>query len=111
MLKWKKEQLYTALKEIEDGKVKVSICSAAKKYGIPPTTLHDHVKHTVSKSGARKPTILTLYTEEEAMVIGEGNTDWNDSEEEMSDSEDLANLLIEAQEDGRSSSGSSRHTF
>ena len=34
-----------------------------------------------------------------AMVLDESDTDWNDSEEEMSDSEDLANSLIEAQED------------
>ena len=31
-----------------------------------------------------------------AMVDNESDSDWNDSEEEMSDSEDLANLLIEA---------------
>ena len=33
------------------------------------------------------------------MVLDESDTDWNDSEEEMSDSEDLANSLIVAQED------------
>ena len=33
------------------------------------------------------------------MVLDESDTDWNDSEEEMSDSEDLATSLIEAQED------------
>ena len=31
-----------------------------------------------------------------AMVDNESDSDWNDSEEEMSDSEDLVNLLIEA---------------
>ena len=34
-----------------------------------------------------------------AMLLGESDTDWNDSEEEISDSEDLSNLLIQAQED------------
>ena len=34
-----------------------------------------------------------------AMVLDESDTDWNDSEEEMSNSEDLAKLQIEAQED------------
>ena len=34
-----------------------------------------------------------------AMVLDESDTDWNDSEEEMFDSEDPANSLIEAQKD------------
>ena len=32
------------------------------------------------------------------MVLGERDTDRNDSEEEMSDSEDFGNLLIQVQE-------------
>ena len=46
-----------------------------------------------------------------AMLLGESDTDWNDSEEEMSDSEDLGNSLIQAQEDMVDPPGSSRHTL
>ena len=57
MPKWKREQLEAALKEVESGKGKESIHKIAKKHGIPSSTLHDHVKKNVAKSGAGRPTV------------------------------------------------------
>ena len=65
MPKWKREQLEAALKEVETGKGK------EKKHGIPSSTLHDHVRKKVSKSGAGKPTVLTQVVEEEELVYSE----------------------------------------
>ena len=65
MPKWKQEQLEAALNEIESGKGKESIYKLAKKYGIPSSTLYDHARKKVSKSGAGRPTVLTRAEEEE----------------------------------------------
>ena len=43
MPKWSKANLQAALREIESGEA-TSINSAAKKYGIPKSTLNDHAK-------------------------------------------------------------------
>ena len=67
MPRWKKKQLDDALKELERSKGKVSVTATAKKYGIPVSTLHDHVKGKAKKVGAGKPTVLT-HTEEEEIV-------------------------------------------
>ena len=64
MPKWLTEQLHAALQEFEDN-TKVSLRSVAKKYRIPPTTLHDHVQKTVSEHRPGKPTILTEDEERE----------------------------------------------
>ena len=34
--------------------------AAAKKYGVPPSTLHDHLHGNVKKAGAGGPTVLTM---------------------------------------------------
>ena len=52
MPKWKQEQLEAALKAIESGKGKETIHKLAKKHGIPSSTLYDHARKKVSKSGA-----------------------------------------------------------
>ena len=65
MPKWTMEQLQAALEEVRSSKGKASIHGTAKRYGIPPTTLYDHLKHTASKIGAGKPTILTHDEEKE----------------------------------------------
>ena len=65
MPKWKQEQLDAALKAIESGKGKETIHKLAKKHGIPSSTLYDHARKKVSKSGAGRPTVLTWAEEEE----------------------------------------------
>ena len=67
MPKWRQEQLEAALEEIKTGRGKQSNHSIAKKYGIPSSTLYDHTKKAVSKSGVGRPTVLTR-TEEEELV-------------------------------------------
>ena len=67
MPKWSKQQLDAALKEVARLKGKASINAISKKYGIPVSTLHDHVRGKVKKVGAGKPTVLT-YAEEEEIV-------------------------------------------
>ena len=42
-----------------------SMRAVALKYGIPPTTLHDHLKQKVNKVGAGGPTVLTSSEEQE----------------------------------------------
>ena len=42
--------------------------SVAFKYGIPPTTLHDHVSGKCSKVGAGGPTVMT-YAEEREIAL------------------------------------------
>ena len=39
--------------------------AAAKKYGVPPSTLHDHLHGNVKKAGAGGPTVLTMSEERE----------------------------------------------
>lgn len=39
------EQLQAAVKELLEGKNKLSLRKAAKKHGVPPQTLHDRVRH------------------------------------------------------------------
>ena len=67
MPKWSKQQLDAALKEVARLKGKASINAISKKYGIPVSTLHDHVRGKVKKVGAGKPTVPT-YAEEEEIV-------------------------------------------
>ena len=52
-------QLEGALAEIHsDDRGKTSVRSIAKKYGIPSSTLHDHVSKKAKTIGAGKPTVL-----------------------------------------------------
>ena len=67
MPKWSMQQLDAALREVRRLKGKTSANSIAKKYGIPVSTLHDHVKDKVKKVGTGKPIVLT-YAEEEEIV-------------------------------------------
>lgn len=48
----RQEQLEAALEEFNTGKGKKTVRGVARKYGIPPSTLHDHVKKKVSKCGS-----------------------------------------------------------
>ena len=61
----RREKLQAALQEIRKKKG-VSVRSLARKYGIPPSTLHRHARME-SRIGAGRPTILT--PEEEKEVV------------------------------------------
>ena len=63
--KWSKESLAVAIQKVKSGELSQN--RAAKLYGIPVTTLHDHVHGLASKVGAGRPTILT-YEEEREIV-------------------------------------------
>lgn len=63
--KWTKESLDVALQRVKSGELSQN--RAAILYGIPLTTLHDHVHGNVSKVGAGRPTVLT-YEEEREIV-------------------------------------------
>ena len=67
MPKWEKEQPEKALEEIKSRKGKSSIHAAAQKYGIPVTTLHNHLRKTTTTVGAGRPTVLT--SEEEREIV------------------------------------------
>jgi transposase-like protein len=60
-------QLEAALNEVKKSERKISVREIAKKYGIPSSTLHNHVKQNVSQSIAGKPTILTQDEEQEVV--------------------------------------------
>ena len=62
----KKESLQAALREIQQKKQGVSVRSVAKKYGVPPSTLHRHVQ-AESNIGAGQSTVL-LPAEEKEIV-------------------------------------------
>lgn len=48
----RQEQIEAALEEFNSGKGKKTVRGVARKYGIPSSTLHDHVSKKVSKCGA-----------------------------------------------------------
>lgn len=59
---WSRQELLeAALEEFHSGKGKKSIRGLAKKYDIPPSTLHDHVRQKVSKCGAGRQLGHSIY--------------------------------------------------
>ena len=67
MPKWTKEDLEKALKDIRSSRGKSSIRSTAYKYGIPVSTLHNHLRKTSTTVGAGRPTVLTFEEEKEVV--------------------------------------------
>ena len=63
--RWTKESLTAAVEKVKSGELSQN--KAAKLYGIPITTLHDHMHGLASKVGAGRPTTLT-YEEEKEIV-------------------------------------------
>ena len=61
----RREKLQAALQELRKKKG-VSVRSLARKYGIPPSTLHRHARME-SRIGVGRPTILTPEEEEEVV--------------------------------------------
>jgi lambda repressor-like predicted transcriptional regulator len=59
-----KEDIAKAISEVKSG---LSIRSVAYKFGIPSSTLHNHLKGKYKKVGAGGPTVLT-YAEERDIV-------------------------------------------
>ena len=62
---WSDEQLHTAMEAVGSGELKDH--AAAKQYGIPSSTLHDHIKGKSTKRYGCAPTVLTA--EEKEIVI------------------------------------------
>ena len=63
--RWKQEDLDAALGMVQSG---VSIAEAARRCGIPRTTLSDHARGKYSRVGAGRPTVLTPQEEKELVV-------------------------------------------
>jgi len=54
---WSDEQLHTAMEAVSSGELKAH--AAAKQYGIPSSTLHDHIKGKSTRRYGCAPTVLT----------------------------------------------------
>ena len=68
---WNDEQLHAAMEAVSSGELKAH--AAAKQYGIPSSTLHDHIKGKSTKRYGCAPTVLTA--EEKEIVTGAANPD------------------------------------
>ena len=68
---WSDEQLHAAMEAVSSGELKAH--AAAKQYGIPSSTLHDHIKGKSTKRYGCAPTVLTA--EEKEIVTGAANPD------------------------------------
>ena len=66
--KWSDQQLQAALQAVEAGQLKPH--RAAVKFGIPPSTLYDHLKGKSTKRYGGLPTILTHAEKEIATACG-----------------------------------------
>ena len=61
------EDLLKAIADVQAGEG-LSMCAAAHKYGVPPSTLHDHLKGKSKKAGAGGPTVLMAAEEQEVAL-------------------------------------------
>ena len=64
----KKSNVYAAVQEAKKKGASVSVRSIARKYGVPPSILHDHVQKKAKRIGAGQPTILTSAEEQEVQI-------------------------------------------
>ena len=55
--------LHKATADVQAGET-LSMRAAAHKYGIPPSTLHDHLKRTTKKAGQEVPLFCWLQKSE-----------------------------------------------
>ena len=67
--KWSNDQLQAALKAVQEGELKPH--RAAVQYGIPPSTLYDHLKGKSKKRYGGPPTVLTCAEEKEIAMACE----------------------------------------
>ena len=63
---YSKENLQSAISACQDNGLKVR--EAAKLFGVPRSTLHDHVKGKYAAIGAGAPTVLELKDEQEIVI-------------------------------------------
>jgi len=63
---WSDEQLQAAMEAVSSGELKAH--AAAKRYGIPSSTLYDNVKGKSSKRYGGAPTVLTAAEEKEIVT-------------------------------------------
>ena len=61
------DDLQNAMAAVQGGEA-LSMRAAAHKYGIPPSTLHDHLKGISKKAGAGGPTVLMAAEEREVAL-------------------------------------------
>ena len=54
---YSEDDLQKAIADVQAGEG-LSMRAAAHKYGVPPSTLHDHLKGKSKKAGAGGPTVL-----------------------------------------------------
>jgi len=62
--KYTPDDLEHAVAEIQAGEA-LSMCAVTNKYGVPHSTLHDHLRGKSKKAGAGAPTVLTTSEERE----------------------------------------------
>lgn len=67
--KWSDKQLELALEAVNKGELKPH--RAALKYGIPSSTLYDHLKGKSQKRYGGRPTVLSVQEEKEIVTICE----------------------------------------
>lgn len=67
--KWSDEQLQSAIEAVRNGQMKPH--RAAVTYGIPPSTLYDHLKGKSKKRYGGKPTVLSNEEEKEIATVCE----------------------------------------
>ena len=67
MPRWTEKQLKLAIAKVKSKEMSQN--QAARVYGIPVSTLHNHVHAPHSKVGAGRPTILTYEEEKEIAYI------------------------------------------
>jgi len=64
----RKENLTAAIKLVQSNYKELTTAQASRRFGVPYTTLRDHVKGISQKIGAGCPTVLTRAEEQEIVV-------------------------------------------
>ena len=64
---YSEDDLKRVIADVQAGEA-LSMRAAAHKYGVPPSTLHDHLKSKSMKAGAGGPTVLTAAEEREVAL-------------------------------------------
>ena len=64
---YNEDDLQRVIADVQAGEG-LSMRAAAHKYGVPPSTLHDHLKGKSKKVGAGGPTVLMVAEEREVAL-------------------------------------------
>ena len=64
---YSEDDIQRVIADVQAGELS-SMRAAALKYGVPPSTLHDHLKSKSKKAGAGDPTVLMAAEEREVAL-------------------------------------------